>query len=302
VSLRILGAGLAAALLMAGLGVAREERSLPPPTVRTSSSPPQFAPWVELRELRRSRGSVVSAVARRLVLPARSPARALEVPVLTYHRIGVAPADAAPVTRRLTVRPSELARQLLWLKQAGYRTITQRELYDALELGRPLPPKPLLITFDDGYREVLHTAAPLLERLGMRATAYVVSGRLSAGAPFLDCAEARALERRGIEVGSHTVSHADLTTLGDAGAFRELQAARTALERCLDHPVQWLAYPYGAHDARVVGLARRAGYVLAVTTESGTQQDARAPLELRRLAVSDSTTVAELATALAARP
>lgn len=213
-----------------------------------------------------------------------------------YHRINAAPPASQ---RRLTVHPADFARQMGWLKRNGYRTITQRELYDALVLGRRLGPKPILITFDDGYSEVFHEALPVLRRLGMRATAYVISGRtLRSDTVFLTWHLLRALERDGFEIGSHTITHRDLTSLSDGEALRELVQSRRAFERRLGHPVPWLAYPLGAYDSRIERLARRAGYVLAVTTEHGVVQSARRPLALRRLRVLDSTGVAGLAAML----
>jgi peptidoglycan/xylan/chitin deacetylase (PgdA/CDA1 family) len=108
----------------------------------------------------------------------------------------------------------------------------------------------------------------------------------------------RQLESRGIEIGSHSATHAHLPSLSDHEALRELVQSRRAFERHLRHPVQWLAYPYGAYDARIERLARRAGYVLAVTTEHGSVQSARRPLALRRLRVLDSTRVDGLAAML----
>jgi peptidoglycan/xylan/chitin deacetylase (PgdA/CDA1 family) len=186
-----------------------------------------------------------------------------------------------------------------WLRQHRYRTITQRELYDALFLGKRLGRKPILVTFDDGYSDVFHKALPVLKRLDMHATAYVISGRtLCSDTVFLTWHLLRALERDGVEIGSHTVEHRDLTSLSDGEALRELVQSRRAFERRLVHPVQWLAYPYGAYDPRIERLARRAGYVLAVTTEQGVVQSARRPLALRRLRILDSTGVSGLAAML----
>jgi peptidoglycan/xylan/chitin deacetylase (PgdA/CDA1 family) len=213
-----------------------------------------------------------------------------------YHRINAAPPASQ---RRLTVHPADFARQMRWLKWHGYRTVTQRELYDALILGKPLGPRPILITFDDGYSEVFHKAVPVLKRLGMCATAYVISERtLSSDTVFLTWHLLRALERDGFEIGSHTITHRDLTSLSDPEALRELAESRRAFERRLGHPVQWLAYPLGRYDSRIERLARRAGYVLAVTTDHGIVQSARRPLALRRLRVLDSTGVAGLAAML----
>lgn len=213
-----------------------------------------------------------------------------------YHRINAAP---PPAHRPLTVHPTDFARQMRWLKQHGYRAITQRELYDALFLGKRLGPKPILITFDDGYSDVFHKALPVLKRLDMRATAYVISGRtLRSDTVFLTWHLLRALERDGVEIGSHTVGHLDLTSLSDGEALRELVHSRRAFERRLGHPVQWLAYPFGAYDSRIERLARQAGYVLAVTTEHGVAQSAQRPLALSRLRILDSTGVSGLAAML----
>jgi peptidoglycan/xylan/chitin deacetylase (PgdA/CDA1 family) len=231
---------------------------------------------------------------------ATAPARTIELPILTYHRIDALEPNLPPTTRRLTVAPEDFRRQMRWLVRRGFTTVTQRQLLAALRGERPLPRKPVMITFDDGYRDVFANALPILESLGLRATAYVITDRISNGDPsFLTWDRLRALQARGVEIGSHTATHADLTTMTDQRALDELLRSRRALEEKLGHPVPWLAYPFGAHDARVVKLARRAGYALAVTTVHGVQHDASRPLELRRLRVLDSTGVAGLAALLA---
>jgi peptidoglycan/xylan/chitin deacetylase (PgdA/CDA1 family) len=235
-----------------------------------------------------------------LRLPPRLPARQVVVPILMYHRINVVTPSTPAESRGLTVHPAVFARQMTWLKRQGYRTVTQRELFEALMCGRPLGPRPIVITFDDGYRDVFFKASPVLTRLGMRATAYVVSGRISGRDPsFLTWPLLHALERRGIEIGSHTVAHRDLTTLSDAELLADLTGSRRTLERKLRHRVPWLAYPFGAYDPRVERLARRAGYLLAVTTRTGAVQHARHPFALPRLRVLDSTGVRGLAAMLA---
>lgn len=233
--------------------------------------------------------------------PAQLPSRTLRVPILMYHRINV-PAPGAPEsTRRLTVNPVVFAHQMTWLKGHGYHTITQRQLFDALMCGRRLPPKPIMLTFDDGYRDTFFKASPVLLQRGMKATAYVITGRISSGDPsFLTWTLLRALELRGIEVASHTVSHRNLPGLSDASAWAELYNARRILERRLGHRVPWLAYPFGAFNGRIEGIARRAGYLLATTTQWGTSQSARRPLALQRLRILDSTGVSGLAAMLGA--
>ena len=216
-----------------------------------------------------------------------------------YHRIDVLRSSLPDLTRSLTVDPRDFASQMRWLKSQGFHTITQLQLYNALFRGESLPSKPVLITFDDGYRDVFGKASTILHRLGLHATEYVITDRISGpDASFLTWPLLRGLERRGIEIGSHTLAHVNLTALSDADAMHELAASRRVLEWRLGHPVQWFAYPYGKFDARIVGLVRRAGYVLAVTTQGGSAQSAAAPLELHRYEVLDTTHVSGLAAML----
>jgi peptidoglycan/xylan/chitin deacetylase (PgdA/CDA1 family) len=165
--------------------------------------------------------------------------------------------------------------------------------------AKPLPSKPMMITFDDGYRDVFGKASSTLERLGLHATAYVITDRVSGrDASFLTWGLLKGLERRGIEIGSHTVHHEELPTLSSAQAMEELRDSRQLLERRLGHPVQWLAYPAGKVDGRIVGLVRRAGYVLAMTTQPGTSQSASQPLLLHRYEIQDTTGVSGVAAIL----
>ena len=234
-----------------------------------------------------------------LHLPSPLPARTVHVPILMYHRIDAVLPTLPSLTQRLTVDPNDFARQMAWLHRRRYHTITQRQLFRALELGKPLPSRPVLITFDDGYRDVALKAMPVLRRFHMHATAYVITDRISAGdSSFLTWRLLRRMERSGIEIGSHTVHHLELPTLSDGAATAELTQSRAVLEQHLGHPVQWFAYPAGKFDARTAALVQRAGYVLAVTTQPGSAQSAQAPLELHRYEVLDSTGVAGLAALL----
>jgi peptidoglycan/xylan/chitin deacetylase (PgdA/CDA1 family) len=227
--------------------------------------------------------------------------RTVDVPILMYHRIDYLRPGLPEITRGLTVDPTDFAHQMLWIKRHGYHTLTQRQLLGALRDGLPLPRKPVLITFDDGYRDVLGKASPILHRLHLHATEYVITDRIGGSDPsFLTIPELRALERRGVEIGSHTVDHVDLTKLSDGEARYELIASKWSLELALGHPVRWFAYPIGAYDPHVVDLVAQAGYELAVTERPGTCQSSAHPLELERLEVLDTTGVQGVASMLRA--
>lgn len=296
-------AGVAGLLLIAALGVGlflglRSSRdassSTTPPARYNVTSSGRAIGHGGTRRPKPSKPAITT-----LTLPATLPARTISVPILMYHRIDVLRPTLPAITRSLTVAPGDFARQMRWLAGHGYHAISQTQLFEALERGRRLPAKPIVITFDDGYRDVLVNAAPVLRRLGMKATAYVITSRISNGdVSFLTWPELHELEQDGIEIGSHTVHHAELPGLSDPAALQELIQSRHALEAHLHHPVQWFAYPAGRYDARTEALVRQAGYVLAVTTQPGRFQDARAPFALHRYEVLDTTGVAGLASLL----
>jgi peptidoglycan/xylan/chitin deacetylase (PgdA/CDA1 family) len=214
------------------------------------------------------------------------------VPILMYHRVGTGPTVEPSITRALTVAPAVFDAQMRWLHTAGFHAITAAQLYAGLEQGRRLPARPVLITFDDGYRDVLWNASPELERLHMPAVEFVITARISDGDPsFLTWPELQLLEQRGFTIGSHTVHHLELTLLPPRQALAELVLSRLVLERHLRRPVQFFAYPAGRVDAQVLGLVRRAGYVLAVTTAPGDVQRAGEPFLLHRYEVLATTGV-----------
>lgn len=230
-------------------------------------------------------------------LPVPLPARTLNVPIVLYHRVGRLPTVADPYPG-LTVQPRVFAAQMEWLARHHFHAITDQQLFEALEWGRPaLPPRPVLITFDDGYADVLWHAEPVLHRLHMPATEFVITDRV--GRPsFLSWADVRDLERDGFEIGSHTVHHLDLAALPPAQAWRELSESRAILEKHLGVPVDWFAYPAGDEDPAVVRLVRRAGYLLAFTTRPGFAQSARRPFLLHRDEIDRGAGVAGLAALL----
>lgn len=188
--------------------------------------------------------------------------------ILCYHAIS----DRWPAALAITL--AQLREQLQWLLARGYRGVTFSE---AVTAQRSWPA--VAVTFDDAFSSVLEQAAPVMAALGLPGTVFVVtdfgdSGR-SLAWPGIDhwaggehrselrgmgWPELRSLEQAGWEIGSHTLTHPRLTTLGDDALARELRDSRAACERALGHPVASIAYPYGDVDARVVRAAAAAGF------------------------------------------
>jgi len=185
--------------------------------------------------------------------------RAITLPVLMYHGF-TSPAGEYEV-------PIPVFReQLDWLKSHGYRTVTLPQVY-AYMFGRGrLPRKPVLITMDDGRLSQLAAIRELRKR-GMRAVLFVMGGGNQ-----LDWAQLRKIKSWGFEIESHTMTHPlhpPLTKLSSARLWYELYNSRRVLRQRLGVSARYLAYPGGAYDARVVRMARKAGYVGALGAWGG---------------------------------
>jgi peptidoglycan/xylan/chitin deacetylase (PgdA/CDA1 family) len=182
--------------------------------------------------------------------------------------------------------------QLDFLATAGYATPTLRELLSMPPSART--GRIAVITFDDGYADNL-AAVDELQTRGMRASWFITSDSIGgtpqwadAGRPpcrMLDRQELRTLHAAGMEIGSHTASHARLTALDDAGRADELGRSRAVLEDLLGETVGSFAYPYGLWDAQCVEAVRQAGYSAACTTRTGWMLRDDNPYTLRRLTV-----------------
>jgi peptidoglycan/xylan/chitin deacetylase (PgdA/CDA1 family) len=216
--------------------------------------------------------------------PAGAPVRTVQVPVLTYHRVHTMPAVGQP---DLIVDPANFAAELKALHDGGYHPISQAQLFRALYQGKPLPPKPVLISVDDGYVDDVRTILPDLERWHMVATFFVITGRMTEPG-FLNASQIRELDRAGMDVGDHTAHHVDLRLLTPSQLEAETAGSRKTLEGVLGHPVYFFAYPFGRFNDRVVQAVRDAGFTMAYTTQGGTTESTASPLEMPRLHVGRS--------------
>ncbi len=228
-----------------------------------------------------------------LTVPAHFAARTVRVPILTYHRVHVYATELKKSQPDLTVEPDAFRAQMQALHDGGYRTITQRQLFDALYHGAALPPKPVIVSVDDGYVDDVTEILPVLQHLKMTATFYVITGRLHEQG-FVNPDQVRQLEAAGMDVGAHTRTHANLPALAPGERRSEIDGSESDLRGVLGHPVYWFAYPYGAFSPAVVDDVRRAGFLLAVTTKAGVTASTGAPLEIPRIHVGRSATTASV--------
>lgn len=230
-----------------------------------------------------------------LALPANPPPRTVHVPILTWHRVAVFAREYTKSIPDETVEPSVFAAEIDALATHGYHPISQLQLFDALFHGAALPSRPVLLTVDDGYVDNVKTILPILQAHHFVATFYIITHRFHEPG-FLNTTEVRRLDAAGMDIGAHTRNHVPLATVSATEMTEQIAGSRRDLEHVVGHPVQWFAYPFGSFDDAVVAAVRRAGFVLAVTTQGGTSESSQAPLTMPRIHIGRAAGVATVLT------
>jgi peptidoglycan/xylan/chitin deacetylase (PgdA/CDA1 family) len=192
----------------------------------------------------------------------------IKVPILTYHYIRVNADSRDRLGFALSVTPADFAAQMDWLAQNGYHPITTEDLYAYLNRTRGLPSKPVILTFDDGYADFYTAALPILRSHSFKATAYIVSGFVGRGG-YMTPDQIREADRSGIEIGSHSVTHANLARSSVANVRAEVGDSKRYLEQLLGHPVTAFCYPSGKHSGAVANEIAAAAYHNSTTTAFG---------------------------------
>jgi peptidoglycan/xylan/chitin deacetylase (PgdA/CDA1 family) len=214
--------------------------------------------------------------------------------VLMYHKVNDLPENP------LTMPVSVFDEQMDQVRELGYVVVDLEAVLDHYVRDTPLPPKAVLITFDDGYHDNLDNAATVLKKYGYPAVLFVPIGYLDDRQPLpheerlaaqgilnrtIDWDELVDLERAGIRIESHGISHRPLADLELDEAAREIALSKLRLEERLGRPVRAFSYVKGseAHYKAVhLSLVRQAGYDVAFTAVSGSNSPATDPLQLRR--------------------
>ena len=216
------------------------------------------------------------------------------VPILMYHVVSTAPAGAP--YPGLYVRPADFAAQMDWLVSHAYNPVTLQNVYDHWTKGTPLPSRPVVLSFDDGYRSQYTHAFRLMRAYGWPGVLNLELRHLEP-AGGLRPWRIRRLIAGGWEIDSHTITHPDLTTVDDAELQREVIESRILIRREFHVPADFFCYPSGRYDARVIAEVQRAGY-LGATTERYGLAEPPSYFTLARLRVDGSDGVAGFAAKL----
>ncbi|TBO56256.1 polysaccharide deacetylase family protein [Streptomyces kasugaensis] len=221
------------------------------------------------------------------------------VPVLMYHAVTETP---APAVRELSVTPRAFTGQLAVLADRGFTPLTTAALAAAWRDGGPLPAKPVLITFDDGYEGVHRYALPALVRHGFPATLFVTTGWLrgpygTGGGPntMLDWDQVRRLAAAGVEIGGHSHRHPPLDGLTDDRLRREVLRCKEIVTAETGAAPESFAYPYGHSSRRVRQLVRGLGFRQALAVRNALADRRQGPYALARLTVRRGTGPEEFA-------
>lgn len=254
---------------------------------------------------------------------------AVRVPVLLYHNFTWE--EHVPAASRYLTPRTVFAREMAYLAENGYTVIPLRQLIAHMETGAPLPPRPVVLTFDDGYESNATLAYPILKHHQFPATIFLVASQDQSRAPaepsMLSWTQMRQMEESGlIEIQAHTYDlHQLVATESAASPLRpavlapawmpaagrleteaeyrsklrtDFRQARETIERELGHSPDILAWPYGAYSTTALELGREAGFRSFVTLRSGMNQAGDSPLIIRRINVEGDLPVAEFAARL----
>ncbi|MET9483230.1 polysaccharide deacetylase family protein [Streptomyces sp. NPDC006638] len=228
------------------------------------------------------------------------------IPVLLYHAV----TDHPPAwIAEFTVAPQDFAAQLDAVVASGRTPVPISVLVRHLVDRRPLPPRPVVLTFDDGFADLPGPTAEALAARHLPATAYLTTGAITPGrvsllppAPMMRLAQAPRLESYGIEVGAHTVTHPQLDTLPARELHRELRQSKAELEDVLGHEVTHLAYPHGYNSPAVRRASADAGYASAVAVRHALSSSRDESYRIARLILRRRHTVRDVERWMDGRP
>lgn len=213
--------------------------------------------------------ALLAAAAAGLWLLQQERSRTLTVPVLMYHKI-----DSVPDSIWF-VGPADFEAQLQFLREAGYRSVLPDELAANRKWGNPLPRRPVMLTFDDGYRNNLTQAEPLLRKYGFRGIVYLTTARIAEtpdrrvtaeGAEYLTWGEVKEMHERGtLAFGAHGHTHANLAAAQDP--WPDVRECYRQIKHHLKARPDSFCYPGGQVSDRAVAAVRRSGFTTAMVCE-----------------------------------
>lgn len=222
-----------------------------------------------------------------------APLADYRVPILVYHHVRAQEGWAKSTwSWKMTVTPATFEKQMQWLADKGYVTMTLDEMTAAIRGETWMPEKPVVITFDDNNLSQYEVAVPIMEKHGQKAVFYQIAKYLDSP-NMVNRERTLELQAKGHEIASHTMTHRALPGLNDADLKWELEESKRILEELTGRPVNHVAYPGTAHNQRVRDAAKAAGYVTATIMDPVTFTQAHDWMKIPRIMMTDDTDLAK---------
>jgi peptidoglycan/xylan/chitin deacetylase (PgdA/CDA1 family) len=210
----------------------------------------------------------------------------VDIPILSFHQVGRAK-ESAPPSIYIDVQNFEA--RLRWMKGWRYHFISLSEAVEMMQGHRAYEPKSAVITFDDGYDGVYAEAFPVLKKYACKATVFLIADTLEkpqiTSFPCLSIPHIREMSDYGIEIGSHSMTHADLTKVPAAGLQNEINGSQKKIEALCGIKPRHFCYPYGKYNAGVEKAVLEAGYKSACSTVFGRKHRSGELFKLKRISV-----------------
>lgn len=203
-----------------------------------------------------------------------------DVPVIMYHYI------RDSVNNSLVVTPQKFDKQMKYLFDNGYTTLTMDELYSFNGDNMPIPKKSVVITFDDGYRDNYENAYPILKKYHFNATIFVITDSIDNDNNMLTSKQLIEMSENGIDIESHTTHHKDLKRLSYDEQLTTMINSKKVIEGILKKPVKYLAYPNGSYNEDSIKACKKAGYIMGVRTHEKWSNKRNGIFSLNRIYVN----------------
>jgi peptidoglycan/xylan/chitin deacetylase (PgdA/CDA1 family) len=208
----------------------------------------------------------------------------LEVKALMYHSVQKPPKGAK--LKSLFIKPSEFKKQLNVLKFLGFSFTTLDKLKE----------KSIILTFDDAFKNFIEYALPVLEKFKLPAYVFVPAGlvgtynkwdfeKINVKLPLMDWKDLELIQKKGIKIGSHALTHPFLTKINETEAKKEIEFSKKILEDKLGIEIDTFCYPYGDYNEKIVQIVKESGYKYAFTTKEGKFNGLENPYEINRIFV-----------------
>ncbi len=228
-----------------------------------------------------------------------STLRRIHVPILMYHYVSELPPHADDIRVGLTVTPATFRAHMQYLHDQGYATISLYDLNNALTKGTKLPPKPIVLTFDDGYADAYSNVFPVLKQYGFVGTFFIITSRPDANDPaYMSWPQIIEMSQAGMSMEPHTKDHLDLRQRDHDFLIYQMKGSIESLAAYTGKTLHMFSYPVGHYDASTLQVAKELDIWIAVTTANGDLQTTSGRLRAPRLRISGNMSVAGLAAIL----